>query len=254
MKRLTLHRGITSSRYCRKPKPRDPSNSSKQTSRSYSFSLSQNIPILQTLSGKSTTGSWNLYQDFSSVFPSHSTNNAPRFRHFASNNRPDPFARRPTSKCDPYGQSGKPLTLVEAKKLLQTVEPEWNVLLLEHATIDGYEQSSGDKGECNRGVSTGKDDYAFVPFAIARNFWHDDYMAGAQFINHVAAVAQINAQHFPFQVILDRKLQSRTKSWKICTRVVCRTHVLQGLSHHDFYLATLIDIEIQRPEVKGLVE
>ena len=178
-------------------------------------------------------------------------------RHFGS--RPDPFARRPTSKCDPYGQSGKPLTLGTATTLLRTVEPEWNILLREEDNGDEHdgEEKSGDVDfdgdENNSGSGCDDNDDTFVPFAIARDFWHEDYMHGAQFLTHVAAVAQMNAQHFPHQVVMERKLQSRTKSWKICTRVVCRTHVLQGLSHHDFYLATLIDIEMERPEIRGLL-
>lgn len=163
-------------------------------------------------------------------------------RRFSSSERPDPFARRPTVKCDPYGQGGKPLTLGEAKALLRTVEPEWEILRVETPSNDISTDDTSDE-----------DDAATIPFAIARNFWHENYMSGAQFINHVAAVAQMNAQHFPHQLVFDRKLQPRTKSWGICTRVVCRTHVLQGLSHHDFYLATLMDIEIERPEVRGLV-
>lgn len=172
--------------------------------------------------------------------PPHEQSGTPR--RFSSSERPDPFARRPTAKCDPYGQGGKPLTLGEAKALLRTVEPEWEILRMDAPSNDKSTNETSDE-----------DDAATIPFAIARNFWHENYMAGAQFINHVAAVAQMNAQHFPHQLVLDRKLQSRTKSWEICTRVICRTHVLQGLSHHDFYLATLMDIEIERPEVRGLV-
>ena len=169
-----------------------------------------------------------------------------------SGERPDPFARRPTSKCDPYGQSGKPLTLDKAVGLMRTVEPEWKLVLRKDDCGDEPESVETDD-EISGGRDGDDDDDTFVPFAISRVFWHDDYLLGAKFSTHVAAVAQMNAQHFPHEVILSRKLQSRTKTWKICTTIVCRTHVLQGLSHHDFYLATLIDIEAQRPEVKGLL-
>ncbi len=108
--------------------------------------------------------------------------------------------------------------------------------------------SSGDNDD-----NDDLDPTTFVPFAIRRFYWHDEYLQGAEFSRHVAAVAQMNAQHFPHEVILSRKLESKTKTWKICTEIVCRTHVLQGLSHHDFYLATLIDIEAERPEVRGLL-
>ena len=156
--------------------------------------------------------------------------------------RPDPFARRPNSKCDPYGQSGKPLLLDKVSALMRTIEPEWNIMIQEDQEFDG-----------NKGYDKLRDKIDLVPLAITREFWHQDYMSGAKFSSHVAAVAQMNAQHFPHKVILKRKLNSRTKSWEVCTQIICRTHVLQGLSHHDFYLATLIDIEAQRPEVRGLL-
>lgn len=165
-----------------------------------------------------------------------------------SSKRPDPFARRPTSKCDPYGQDGKPLTLDEALVLMRTVEPEWRIMM--------RKDDSGEKQDLDtsfENISDGCDDGTFVPFAISKVFWHEEYMIGAKFSTHVAAVAQVNAQHFPHEVILSRKLHSRSKSWKICTQIICRTHVLQGLSHHDFYLATLIDIEAQRPEIRGML-
>lgn len=153
--------------------------------------------------------------------------------------RPDPFARRPNAKCDPYDQGGKPLTLDKVQGLINTVEPQWKVMM-----------RHDDKSE---GEIKPESEMTTVPFGIRRVYWHDDYMQGAAFSAHVAAVAQMNAQHFPQEVILSRKLDSKTKTWRICTEVICRTHVLQGLSHHDFYLATLIDIEAQRPEVRGLL-
>jgi pterin-4a-carbinolamine dehydratase len=105
----------------------------------------------------------------------------------------------------------------------------------------------------DRGGPPPDDDGAeVVPFAIARDFWHDDYMQGAQFLTHVAAVAQMN-DHYPHQVTLERTLSSREKAWKVRTRVVCRTLVLGGLSHHDYFLATLLDVESERPEVKHLL-
>ena len=102
-----------------------------------------------------------------------------------SSERPDPFARRPTSKCDPYGQDGKPLTLDEALVLMRTVEPEWRIMMRKN--------DSGDKLDLDMSfekISDGSDDGTFVPFAISKVFWHEDYMVGAKFSTHVAAVAQ----------------------------------------------------------------
>ena len=160
------------------------------------------------------------------------------FPPFSSDSRPDPFARRPTTKCDPYDQGGKPLTLDRVSALMATVEPEWEVVMTENDEND---------------ESSNHEDKTTIPFAIRRFYWHEEYLQGAEFIRHVAAVAQMNAQHFPHELTLARKLNSKTKTWNICTEVVCRTHVLQGLSGHDFYLATLIDIEAMRPELRGLI-
>jgi len=183
----------------------------------------------------------------------------------SSTRRPDPFARRPTSKCDPYGQSGKPLTLGEATQLHRTVEPEWKLLINKDDSDKDCDfnmlrnrdggNNDDDSNDNNKFYDNKCYDENFVPFGIGRDFWHEDYTHGAQFLTHVAAVAQMNAQHFPHRVTLERKIQGRSgsKSWNICTRVICSTHVLQGLSHHDFYLATLIDIEIERPEVRKLL-
>jgi len=131
-----------------------------------------------------------------------------------------------------------------------TVEPEWEIL----SRDDGGEEETNNNNNNNNNTNNNHDINSSIPFAIARTFWHDEYPDGAEFVTHVAAVAQIHAQrHFPHEVLLDRTLDSRTKTWRVRTRVVCRTHVLQGLSHHDFYLATLLDIEVQRPEVNRLV-
>lgn len=129
--------------------------------------------------------------------------------------RPDPFARRPNQKCDPYGQGGKPLTLQEAESLLNTVHSEWS--------LEG--NGSEDKKFRN------------IPTHLTRSFVHPDFIAGASFLNHVAAVAQMN-DHFP-SVTLERKLDSKRKQWLVVSTVSCHTFVLQGLSHHDFFVATV---------------
>lgn len=159
-----------------------------------------------------------------------------------SSSRTDPFARRPTAKCDPYGQGGKPLTMIEAQNLLPTVDPEWKIL----------ETEAGNDGDKAKMDQNNDNSDTTIPFAIVRDFWHKDYMQGAQFMTHVSAVAQMN-DHFPHQVILDRYLSSREKAWNVRTRIVCRTLVLQGLSHHDFFLATLLDVETKRPEIESLL-
>ncbi|CAJ1965425.1 unnamed protein product [Cylindrotheca closterium] len=170
--------------------------------------------------------------NFSSVIGSSKSQN--RLFASASNHekhRPDPMARRPTAKCDPFGQGGKPLVLEDAIRLSATVDSAWKVETEMKETKEGNQLEH--------------------PATIVREFQHPDFMSAASFFQEVAAVAQMN-DHFP-SLTMERKLNSRKKMWTIVSSVRCHTKVLGGLSHHDFFLATLIDVEIERPEVKSLL-
>ena len=134
----------------------------------------------------------------------------------SSSNRPDPFARRPNQKCDPYGQGGKPLEEKDAERLLATVEDGWKI-----------ETSHHGEGKSN---NTKK-------LSLVREFYHNDFISGSMFVKEIAAVAQMN-DHYP-SIRLERKLNSKRKQWEVTTKVQCHTFVLGGLSHHDFYLATV---------------
>ena len=118
--------------------------------------------------------------------------------------RPDPMAKRPNFRCDPYGQGGKPLALEEAESLLSTIDKAWEI------------EKEGEK-----------------PWAIVREFIHPDFLNGASFVGKMAAVAEMNA-HFP-SVTLDRRIVC--KQWQVVTQIRCHTFVLGGLSTHDFHLA-----------------
>ena len=52
----------------------------------------------------------------------------------------------------------------------------------------------------------------------------------------IAALSQMN-NHYPWNIKLQRNLNSKAKQWQIITTIELHTKVLQGLSHHDFYLA-----------------
>lgn len=142
--------------------------------------------------------------------------------HFSSSdnkktkNRPDPFARRPTAKCDPYGQGGKPLAIWEAQTLLATIDPQWKLLEEDDASHQDNDNPPPPRG-------------------IVREFVHPDFISGSKFVTKVAAVAELNT-HFP-SITLERKLIPRQKAWQVVTRVHCHTLVLGGLSSHDFHLA-----------------
>ena len=141
-------------------------------------------------------------------------------KRFFSQERPDPFARRPNQVCDPYGQGGKPLSLEDSKQFLLTLSETW--------TLDCL------------GVG--------APKALVGEYKHHDYVRASAFIAKIAAVGDLN-NHFP-EIILQRKLLSREKRWEITTTIQCSTVTLGGLSRNDFLVAMLIDVEAGRPEVR----
>lgn len=133
--------------------------------------------------------------------------------------RPDPFARRPTAKCDPYGQGGKPLPLWEANTLLTTLDPQWKI-----EEADTTKQTTDDD-----------ENAPLPPQALTREFVHPDFISGSKFVAKIAAVAQLNI-HYPC-IQLERRIVPKKKEWQVITRVRCHTLVLGGLSSHDFHLA-----------------
>lgn len=152
--------------------------------------------------------------------------------------------------------------MAEATNLLATVDPQWKLWKDDYTDGGDDDTASSNNNDTNDMDDTTAIDTTtiMIPFALCRDFWHADYLQGAEFVQHVAAVAETNMNnHYPYQVSLERYLGGSSGSgsnkrggWKIRTRVVCRTLVLQGLSHHDFFLATLLDVECGRPELQKL--
>jgi pterin-4a-carbinolamine dehydratase len=87
------------------------------------------------------------------------------------------------------------------------------------------------------------------PKSLWKCFTHSDYLNAAKFVSILSAVAH-NNNHYPTITIQRRLLQ---KSWEVNTIVTCQTQVLNGLSYHDFYIAMMIDVEVQREEVVRLL-
>jgi pterin-4a-carbinolamine dehydratase len=139
---------------------------------------------------------------------------------FMSTSRPDPLARRPNQKCDPYGQGGKPLGLEDSNKLLKTLDEGWTI-------------EYDDNGN---------------PIALCNIYVHNSYVNATAFISKIAAVGDVN-NHFP-EINLQRKLLQHEKRWEIRTTVKCHTIMLGGLSRNDFFIAMLMDVEAARPEAR----
>lgn len=142
--------------------------------------------------------------------------------------------------------------------MLLTVDPAWRLVGNDDSTLGGntsQDDNDNDAGDDDAAV----DSAAINPFALSRDFYHDDYIKGGQFVTQVvAAVAEMN-NHYPHRCTLRRELVKKNKKqgigaqWQVVTTVTCRTAVLRGLSHHDFFLATLIDVELDRPNIRDLV-
>jgi pterin-4a-carbinolamine dehydratase len=131
----------------------------------------------------------------------------------------DPTAKRPNQVCDPYGQSGKPLSFNEADSLCSTIHCDWK--------LETIEQSA------SAAETSLESSIVVVPFALTREFVHPSFLSGTRFLHSVAAVAELNA-HFP-SLHLERRIVKKT--WHIVSTVRCHTTVLGGLAIHDFHLA-----------------
>ena len=188
-----------------------------------------------------TPPAWRVYHGFSTS--SHDDNNINN-----KQSRPDPFARRPNQKCDPYGQGGKPLTAVQAEHLLPTLHSDWvlqGVGYQERRHPHHPQQKSNPTStsqELSNSSSRDTDDIETnsadgIPTLLRRSFVHPDFLSGASLLNHMAAVAQMN-DHYP-SLSLERQLDSRKKQWTVQSTITFHTFVLQGLSHHDFFVATV---------------
>jgi pterin-4a-carbinolamine dehydratase len=104
----------------------------------------------------------------------------------------------------------------DAERLKSTVHEDWR--------LDGFEPSND---AADGALST-----AAVQ-SLVREFRHPDYLAGARFVERIAAVAQLN-DHYP-SIALDRLVENR--QWQVVTTVTCHTLVLGGLSVNDFHIA-----------------
>ena len=123
----------------------------------------------------------------------------------------DATATKPTAVCDPFENSGKPLSESQCEERLRTVSKEW-------ALVD----------DCT---------------ALVREIEVKNFYEGARLLTTIAAVA-FNDGHFPL-LTLDRRV-GRRRRWQDFVIVRCRTVVLGGLSYRDFMLAVLIDSELEK--------
>jgi pterin-4a-carbinolamine dehydratase len=168
--------------------------------------------------------------------------------HFFSTNRIifDPTARKPNQKCDPYGQKGKPLSYDEASLQLQTLDEGWVLMPRKDTSVQSTKHVKNPSVEDD---DLPQSVLHLPPTSLMKRFSHSNYLDASKFTSIISAVAH-NNHHYPTITIQRRLLQ---KSWEINTIVSCHTQVLNGLSYHDFYIAMMIDVEVNREEVARLL-
>jgi len=138
----------------------------------------------------------------------------------------DPTAKRPNRICDPFGQNGQPMKMNEALSQLSLLDSGWH-------------------------IERNKDSMNDTPQYLQKEYYHSNYIDGSKFISKIAAVAH-NNNHYP-SIHLERRLMKKEKAWRVVSTVICHTVVLEGLSFNDFHIAMLIDVEVDRNEVKSLL-
>jgi pterin-4a-carbinolamine dehydratase len=80
-----------------------------------------------------------------------------------------------------------------------------------------------------------------TPLSLYREFHHDNFVNGSRFLATIAAVAH-NNNHYP-EISLKRRLHKDANKWEVIVTICCHTPTLKGLSHHDFHLALMVDVE-----------
>lgn len=158
---------------------------------------------------------------------------------FFSTKAKDPFARRPNKVCDPYGQGGKPLSSSDAKQQLSILEPGWTLVVGNDEILDENMESQESKPR------------EFIPKAVQKEFYHENYLDASRFVSIIASVAHMN-NHYP-SISIERRLMKREKAWRVVSTVTCSTETLGGLSFNDFHIAMLIDVEVSREATQKIL-
>ena len=165
-------------------------------------------------------------------------NRSPGLCYFSTKAK-DPFARRPNKVCDPYGQGGKPLSSSDAKQQLSILEPGWILVVDNDGIIMEKAESKESKPR------------EFIPKAVQKEFYHENYLDASRFVSIIASVAHMN-NHYP-TISIERRLMKREKAWRVVSTVTCSTETLGGLSFNDFHIAMLIDVEVSREATQKLL-
>jgi pterin-4a-carbinolamine dehydratase len=155
----------------------------------------------------------------------------------------DPLAKRPSKKCDPYGNNGQPLSMQQIQLYIPTIDSEWRVNVRD---VDPDNNNAG--GNSTDLVETEDEP---EPYSLTRQFYHANYLDASKFVTTVAAVCHLQ-NHFA-KFTMERKLHPQHKTWVVVLEIECTTPILNGLSINDFHVAMLMDVECQRSIMQQLV-
>lgn len=195
--------------------------------------------------------------------------------------RVDPFAKRPSQKCDPYGLAGQSLSYDECLDWLRTLEDGWKLLM------------NGDADNNRReSVQNMHSEMKVTPIFLQRQFYHATFHDASQFLSQIALLST-NLNHYPYlsmeRVLVDdlstvsnsgnsnddanatntntrlsKQQRKKSKGWVFVSTVRCSTYRPpvtrsdsekqedspeckdKGLTYHDFHLAMNIDVETNR--------
>jgi pterin-4a-carbinolamine dehydratase len=197
----------------------------------------------------------------------------------------DPFAKRPSQKCDPYGLAGQSLSHKECLDWLVTLECGWKL-------IDGDTDNNRQENE-ERDHSDSE-----TPVFLQKQFYHATFHDASRFLSHISLLST-NLNHYPFlsmeRVLVDdlstvsnntttqhrnsveveqdasKQKRRKVKGWVFVSTVRCSTYRPpttradlekqdnssqyndKGLTYHDFHLAMNIDIECNREGCAALL-
>eukprot|EP00588_Corethron_pennatum_P021805 CAMPEP_0194328162 /NCGR_PEP_ID=MMETSP0171-20130528/43750_1 /TAXON_ID=218684 /ORGANISM="Corethron pennatum, Strain L29A3" /LENGTH=251 /DNA_ID=CAMNT_0039088401 /DNA_START=22 /DNA_END=778 /DNA_ORIENTATION=+ len=145
----------------------------------------------------------------------------------------DPSAHRPTAICDPYGNAGRPLADEDVRRVVKDVglDSRWHLV-------------PGD----------GIGDAVSPPRALRRTFVHPSFLAGGEFVRHLAALADVGGHGFSSLTLrrdIGRCPVAGIKKYIVRTDVECRTEVIGGVSYEDVHLAMQMDVETGRGGQSG---
>jgi pterin-4a-carbinolamine dehydratase len=190
----------------------------------------------------------------------------------------DPFAKRPSQKCDPYGLAGQSLSHNECLHWLDTLECGWKLI-------------GGDTDDRQKNLEKE------TPIFLQKKFYHATFHDASRFLSQISLLST-NLNHYPFlsmeRVLVDdlnsvsnsttthrksteveqdatctsaqsdKQKRTKVKGWLFVSTVRCSTYRPpttrvnldpkdgwgqnkdKGLTYHDFHLAMNIDIECNR--------